>query len=651
MTISSHNDGHRSPSPGPGGWGNWSILPLGFILFSPDIFDQWTVYLFAALVVLLAYQQWRLHQLRQSTAKREELFRIVAENAEDMIALVDVKGRRLYNSPAYQRILGYSSEELEKSSPFEQIHPEDRLKILEASREARSTGVGKKLEYRIKHKDGTWRVLESSASPIKGKDDEVEKLVIVNRDITERRRAEDLVEHNSFHDGLTGLPNRRLLLDRLQRCFVRAQRNPDYQYAILLVDVDGFKVINDTMGPTAGDQVIMELGGRLASSLRHHDTVARPGVQPPSNDAILSRLGGDEFTVLLEGIKDPSDGLRVAQRIQSAVAKPLSVNGREVVASASVGIAMSSGEHHRAEDLLQCADIAMRRAKSLGGSRSEVYDEGMHARAVSRLKLEADLRTAIDHSQFQLCYQPIVNLRTRQIAGFEALVRWHHPERGVVPPDKFIEVAERVGLIVPLGKWVIQEACQQLQAWQSEPRLTQPLTMTVNISAKQFCHPSLLDELKASLQETRVPASSLLLEVTEAEAMADPRRTSDLLAQLKPIGVGISLGDFGTGNSSLSWLRRLPLDELKIDRSLIASIATDRTTADIVHLVLMLASELKLRVIAEGIETAVHLDRLKQMGCEYGQGYLLSKPLEPEQARQLLKEQSLRRNSMAAGRE
>lgn len=624
-------------------------LARSVALFLPAIIEQWSGYLSAALVILLAYQQWRLYQLRKRTVQREELFRIVAENAADMIALVDVKGRRLYNSPAYEKVLGYTPEELEKTSSFEQVHPEDRYKILEASREARNTGIGRKLEYRIRHKNGEWRILESVASTIRDEHGEVEKLVIVNRDITDRKHTEKLLEHNSFHDGLTGLPNRRLLLDRLQRSFVRAQRNPDYQYAILLVDVDNFKAFNDSQGPAAGDQIMMELGGRLASSLRHHDTVARPGNQIPSNDAVLSRMGGDEFTILLEGITDPSDALRVAQRLQSAIAAPFTIAGREVPASASVGISLSTDEHSRAEELLQCADVAVHRAKALGGSRCELFDESMHTRAVNRLKLEAELRIAIDRRQFRLCYQPILNLETRQAAGFEALVRWHHPEQGVVSPSKFIEVAERAGLMVPIGKWVIREACQQLRAWQSAYPALASLTMTVNVSAKQFTHADLRDDLKAAIHENHINPSNLQIELTEADAQADPKLTSNLFAQLKHLGVRISIGDFGTGRSSLSWLRRSPLDELKIAQSLVAGMPTDRNSFDVVNLTIILARELNLEVVAEGIETAVHLERIRRLGCELGQGYFFSKPLEVGQADEFLRQHNLRGNSASAG--
>jgi EAL domain-containing protein (putative c-di-GMP-specific phosphodiesterase class I) len=339
-------------------------------------------------------------------------------------------------------------------------------------------------------------------------------------------------------------------------------------------------------------------------------------------------------------LRDPSDALRVAQRIQAAVAEPFPVEGRAVVATASVGIALSVTAHERAEDFLQDADVAMRRAKALGGSRCEVFDEALHTRAVNRLKLETELRAAIEHNQFRLCYQPIVHLETRQITGFEALVRWQHPEQGLISPYKFIEVEENVGLLVTIGKWVVWEACQQITAWQSRYPSLGHLSMTVNISARQFAHSHLVKDIRAALQESGVEPSQLQLEVTESEAMADPKLTADVLSQLKHLGVRISIGDFGTGHSSLSWLRRLPIDELKIDRSLIGSMPTDRTSCDIVQLILTVARDLKLKVVAQGVEAAIHWERLKKLGCELGQGYYFSQPLESEKAEQLLKQSS-----------
>lgn len=617
-------------------------------LFLDDI-ERWSGWLLAVLVLLLLYQQWRLYKFRQQAAQREELFRIIAENAADMIALVDVKGRRLYNSPAYEKILGYSPHELAKTPVFEQIHPDDRFKVLEAAREARSTGVGRKLQYRMRHKNGNWRILESSATTIKNEKGEVEKLVIVNRDVTERKQAEEQVEHNSFHDSLTGLPNQRVFLDRLQHAFMRTQRNPQYQYAILFLDLDGFKEFNQAMGCVTGDEVILEIGRRLAACLRNDDTVARPRGHLPIPDAVLSRIGGDEFTVLLDGIKDPSDALRVAQRIQNAVASTFDIAGREVVVSASIGIALSATGHTRAEDLLQDADVAMRRAKALGGARCEVFDEAMHSRAVNRLKLETELRTAVDRNQFRLCYQPVVHLESGKITGFEALVRWQHPEQGLISPYKFIEVAENVGLIVVIGKWVLREACRQIQAWQSKYPSPDPLRMAVNISAKQLAYAYLVSDVRAAVQDTTVDSSQLQLEVTENDAMADPKLTLGVFTELKHIGVGASIGNFGTGHSSLSWLRRLPINELKIDRSLIGSMLTDRCSSDIVQLILNVARELKLKVVAQGVEGATHLERLKKLGCEFGQGYYFSEPLDVERAERLL-QQSLRGRVNTAAR-
>jgi diguanylate cyclase (GGDEF)-like protein/PAS domain S-box-containing protein len=609
----------------------------------------WTWIAPGALAILVAYQQFRVYRIQRESKKREELFQIVTENAADMIALVDVKGHRLYNSPAYKRILGYSSAELGETSSFEQIHPDDRFKVLEAAREARSTGVGKKLEYRIRHKDGTWRVLESIAGTIRDQKGEVAKLVIVNRDVTERKQAEQQAEHNSLHDGLTGLPNRRLFLDRLQHLFDRSQRNPDQQYAVLFVDLDGFKVFNDTMGPAVGDQVIVEVGRRLGGCLRDEDTVSRPQDELAMRNAVLSRMGGDEFTILLEGVTDPSDAMRVAKRILSSVSALFLVEGREVRTSASVGIAMSTPAHTRAEELLQDADVAMRRAKALGGARCEVFDEAMHTRAVNGLKLEAELREAVAKRQFRVYYQPIVHLETKQITGFEALLRWQHPEQGLISPDKFMGAAEDRGLLVSIGQWVILQACQQLRAWDAEIPGLEGVNISVNVSAGQLADAGFISGLEAALLSTGVDPTRLHLEMTESVAAADAKLTSSVLTNLKRLGVGVVLDDFGTGNSSLNGLRQLPVAALKVDRSLIGGMLLDRGTCDTVDLILLLAHKLKLKVIAEGIESAKQLDHLHQLGCELGQGYFFSPPVEAKAAEDLLRQRTLVLHAKVAG--
>jgi len=610
---------------------------------------QWNWIALGALALLALCQQFRVYRIHRGSKQREELFQIVTENAADMIALVDVKGHRLYNSPAYKRILGYSAAELGETSAFEQIHPDDRFKVLEAAREARSTGIGKKLEYRIRHKDGTWRILESIASTIRDEKGDVAKLVIVNRDVTERKRAEEQLEHNSFHDALTGLPNRRLFLDRLQHLFDRAQRSPERQYAVLFVDLDGFKVFNDSMGPAVGDQVLVEIGRRLGACLRNDDTVSRPQDEIPMMETVLSRMGGDEFTILLEEVTDPSHAMRAAKRILSAVAEPFLVEGREVRTSASLGIALSTPTHKHAEDLLQDADVAMRRAKAMGGSRCEVFDEAMHTRAVNRLKLEAELREAIGQRQFRVYYQPIFDLETRQITGLEALLRWQHPEQGLISPYKFMAAADDTGLLVSAGQWLILEACKQLSAWTAEIATLQPITMSVNVSARQLADARFAADIEAALRQTGIDPSRLQLEMTEIVAAADPKLTATVLSHLKHLRVGVILDDFGTGNSSLSGLRQLPVGALKIDRSLIGGMLTDRATCDTVELIIVLAHKLKLKVIAEGIETTRQLDRLQALGCDLGQGYLFSHPVEAKAAEEFLRQRNPLPHAKVAG--
>ncbi len=598
-----------------------------------------------ALAILVLYQQFRILRIHRQAKKQEELFQIVTENAADMIALVDVKGHRLYNSPAYKRILGYSAAELGETSAFEQIHPDDRFRVLEAAREARESGVGKQLEYRIKHKDGSWRVLESLASTIRNSEGQVAKLVIVNRDITERKRAEQQLEHNLFHDPLTGLPNRRLVLDRLQNAFVRARRDSGRQYALLLANLDHFKVFNETMGTGAGDQVLQEIGRRLGTCMRQDDTVARGerGTEP-----LLSRLGGDEFTILLDSVGDPSDAMRVAKRILEAVAEPFHVGTREVRASVSVGIALSSEEQERPEDILKDADVAMRRAKALGGSRCEVFDQAMHTRAVGRLRLEADLRTAIAERQFRVHYQPVVRLDTRRTVSLEALLRWEHPTQGLISPYRFIDAAEDSGILVSIGHWLMLQACRQLREWEVNHLSEQPVNVTVNVSARQFADARLASDIQSALQETGLDPSRLQLEMTESVAAADPKLTVTVLSHLKHMGIGVILDDFGIGSASLRGLWQFPVDSLKIDRSLVREMQTDRASSDVVELIVTLAHKMKLRLIAEGIETARQVERLRELGCEFGQGYYFSQPLDPKAAQQFLRQQVAPKASGAA---
>ena len=597
----------------------------------------------AALVLLFdfyaIYQHMQLHRIRRQLAERDQLFQLISENAADMIALVDGDGRRLYNSPAYLKVLGYSPEDLNATSSIEQIHPDDRPRVLKAAEKARLSGQGERMEYRVRHKDGSWRTLESTASPIRNEKGQTDKLVIVNRDITERKRAEEMLAHNAFHDGLTNLPNRALFLDRLQQALTLSKRHPNYKFAVLLIDVDEFKIINDSLGHAAGDDLLIQIGQRLKESVRRADTVSRPRASDvpdrPANDDTLARLGGDEFTILLDDIRDPIEAVRVAERMQAELAIPFVVNQQGIVISASIGIAASTSPHTHAEDLLRDADIAMYRAKRAGKACCEVSDTAMHENAVKRLQLETDLRKALDQAQFRVYYQPIVSLQTGKITGFEALTRWQRPE-GILAPIAFIAVAEETGLIIPMNRQLLREACQHLRSWQSEFPSDSPLTMSVNITSREFVQPDLVSEIRKSLDQTGVDPGCLQLEIIETIAMGDAEKSGHVLAQLKALGVRLSIDDFGTGYSSLSRLRRIPVDTLKIDRAFISNMDTDPENREIVRAIIVLAHNLGLKVVAEGTEKQEHIDLLKQFNCEMAQGYLFSRPADDQAMLKLL---------------
>ena len=598
------------------------------------------------LTLLVGYQQVRIFRIYREAKKKEEIFQVVTENAADMIALVDVKGRRLYNSPAYKRILGYSPAELSETSAFEQIHPDDRFRVLDAAREARESGNGKSLEYRIKHKDGSWRVLESVASTIRDANGEVAKLVISNRDITERKRAEQKLEHNLFHDPLTGLPNRRSFLDRLQTAYARVRQDEKHSYALLLANVDHFKVFNDSMGTGAGDQILTEIVRRIGMQLRQDDATTKRD-RSVAVEIALFRLGGDEFAILLEAVSDPSDAMRVAKRIQATAAAPIQIDKREVRAAVCVGIALSTAAHTRPEDVLKDADVAMRRAKSLGGSRCEVFDEAMHTRAVGRLKLETDLRTAMTERQFRIHYQPVIQLGSRRIVSFEALLRWEHPSQGLISPQRFIEAAEDTGILVSIGHWQIVQACRQLREWEVNDRSGNSMRVSVNVSARQFADARLVNDIQDALQQTGIDPSRLQLEMTESVAAADPKLTITVLSHLKHMGIGVVLDNFGTGSTSLRGLMQFPVDALKIDRSLVRDLLTDRSASDIVELIVALAHKMNFKVIAEGIESVRQLEKLSEMGCEFGQGYYFSQPMEARAALLCMRQQVAARGSAA----
>jgi PAS domain S-box-containing protein len=597
----------------------------------------------ACLVLLFdiytIYQQLQLQRMRRELIQRNQLFEVITENAADMIAVIDGAGNRLYNSPAYQKVLGYSPGELRLTSAVGQIHPEDQGRVLEAAEKARLTGRGERLEYRMRHKDGTWRILESVATAIPNEKGDTERLVIVNRDITERKRAEETLAHNALHDALTDLPNRDLFLDRVRHVLVLSQRHISYKFAVLFIDLDEFKVFNDSLGHAAGDALLIQIARRLAASIRGIDTISRSvltqGTSPVASEASLARLGGDEFTILLEGIRDCGDAIRVAERVQERLSIPFVVDGQEVVTTASIGIAFCATSYSNSEDLVRDAEIAMYRAKREGKARCQVFDHAMHTLAVKRLRLETDLRRALELGEFRVHYQPIVSLQSGKIVGFEALSRWQRPEELLLPAE-FIQIAEETGIILPMNRLLLREACLQLRAWHHQFPCDPPLTLSVNLTPREFAQPDLAAQIETILAEVGIDPRNIDVEITETIAMADPQRSSLVLSELKALGVHLSIDDFGTGYSSLSRLQGFPVDALKIDRSFISNIDTDSETSEIVRIIITLAHNLGLRVVAEGAETAEQVRRLKELKCELAQGYFFARPGDHAAAQALL---------------
>ncbi|HEX7665630.1 MAG TPA: EAL domain-containing protein, partial [Polyangiaceae bacterium] len=442
--------------------------------------------------------------------------------------------------------------------------------------------------------------------------------------VIERHRTSLALLHDASHDPLTGLPNRALFVDQLRRAVLRRRRHPEYQFAVLFIDLDRFKIVNDSLGHGAGDELLVEVGARISKALRGTDVISRA-----AGDT-LARLGGDEFTVFLDDLSDPRDAVRVAERIQDAVLRPFLVAGQEAYIGASIGIAVS-GEHEReADDFLRDADLAMYRAKTAGKGRYQIFEPAMHAEALGHLRLEADLRRAVAENQFVLHYQPIVAFDGGTVVGLEALVRWQRETKLVYPGD-FIGEMEETGLIVPLGTWALREACRTLKKWQTETG-RHDLYMSVNVSVRQFADPTLVGSLEAILAETGVTPSTLRLEITESLTMGNAERSAQTLAQLKALGVTLSMDDFGTGYSSLAYLHRFPLDVLKIDRAFVGRIETE-DGLQIVKTIMTLAHTLGMTVIAEGIETAAQGKVLADLGCKFAQGYYYFKPLPPDKAR------------------
>ncbi len=565
------------------------------------------------------------HKRAQEALKEsEERYALAARGSNDGLWDWNLPANVVHFSPRWKAMLGYQESQIgdKPEEWFDRIHDADRERVKEEIA-AHQKGLTPHFEseHRVLHKDGSFRWMLSRGVAVHDAFGKVLRMAGSQTDITEGKVS----------DPLTGLPNRLLFIDRVGRLIKHKKRRKDHLFAVLFMDLDGFKMINDSMGHLIGDQLLLGVANRLEKCLRSTDTVARLG-----ETFTVARLGGDEFTVLLDDIKDPSDAKRAADRMMKALATPFILGGKEVFTSVSIGIALSNSAYELPEEILRDADTAMYRAKSLGKARYEVFDADMRASVMARLQLETDLRRALERGEFRNFYQPIVALVSGEIAGFEALLRWQHPTRGLLGPIEFIPVAEETGLIRELGWWNLREACRQISEWRAGLNAHRHLTISVNLSAKQFLQPNLVEDIKKLLDELALSPEALKLEITESTVMADPSAAVEMLQQIKSLGIRLAIDDFGTGYSSLSYLHRFPLDTLKIDRSFISGMGDEGEGMEIARTILPMANNLRLDVVAEGVETIQQVAMLKKLECKYGQGFYFSRPLTAEGTTALL---------------
>jgi diguanylate cyclase (GGDEF)-like protein/PAS domain S-box-containing protein len=558
----------------------------------------------------------------------EERYAVIANATTDGVWDWDLQTNEIYFSPCWKSMLGYGEHEIgnQLDEWFIRLHPDDR-DIVQHEIDRFRAGLTSTFEsqHRLLHQDGTYRWILNRGLLIRDAADTPYRLVGAQTDITTRKVGEEQLLFNALHDGLTGLANRTLFIERLEHSISLARRHEDSTFAVIFFDLDRFKVINDSLGHVTGDQLLITIAHRLKGCLRSSDTCAR--------------LGGDEFAILLEHIQDNSEVIRIVERMQQILKTPFVLNNQEVFVNASIGVILNTAGYETPEDLIRDVDTAMYRAKAMGRGRYEIFTQEMHEHAVSLLQLETDLRRAIARKEFLVVYQPVMELRTGKITGFEALVRWQQPERGLISPADFIPIAEETGLILPIGRWVLHEACRQMREWHQQYPTYKALTISVNMSRKQLSQPDLMQQVQQILDETGLEPRCLKLEITESAIMEDIKLATSLMQQLKTLGVQIVMDDFGTGYSSLSHLHLFPIDTLKIDPSFVHKADTDLEKVEIIRTVISLAWNLGIDVVAEGIETKRQMSQLKLLKCDLAQGYLFSRPLSSEAATDFLTRQ------------
>ena len=561
-------------------------------------------------------------QAEISLQESEARYRLLAENINDFVCLHDIDGTYIYVSPSCISLLGFHDHELLGKNPYDFFHPDDCDRIQREAHSEAKMGKPIPITYRMRQKSGSYIWFETLTKSIVNESGQVIQLQTTSRDVTERIEVQNKLKYDALHDSLTGLPNRHLLIERLELSIHRTKRSRDYRFAVLFLDLDRFKVINDSLGHLVGDQLLIAIAKKLKLAFRDIDLVAR--------------LGGDEFVILLEDIKDFQEAVHATERIFRLFQDPITIEERKVYTSSSIGIVLGSKNYDESAHLLRDADIAMYRAKSKGKSRYEIFDAEMYAQATKRMHLENDLRRALSHQEFILHYQPIVCLDTGCVLGFEALVRWQDPERGLQHPDKFIAVMEEIGMISQLSDWALWTACQQLCNWHRTFEHFPNLKISVNLSSQDLMRPDLTSKVQNILEKTRLDPIYLTLEITESMLIEDIELAISTLAKLKEMGIQISIDDFGTGYSSLSSLYRLPVDNLKVDRSFVYTMQSGEKNYRIVETIATLSQQLELCAIAEGIENIQQLERLRELGYQSGQGYLFSQALSATDVELLL---------------
>jgi len=569
-------------------------------------------------------------QIIEETLKvNEERIDSILGSIEDVVwSMHPTATQFIYFNAAVEKIYGYPISNFFEDPEFwlKVIHVEDRDRIEATNLSIMTTGTVSE-EYRILRPDQEVRWVSDRRYLVYDRDGKVIRIDGIVRDITDHKRAQDQLVHDALHDSLTGLPNRNLFMDRVEQALKYSNRHSQYMFAVMFIDLDRFKMVNDMHGHMIGDQFLQAISKLLGGCLRSvGDTVAR--------------LGGDEFTILIDDIQEVSEALMIADRVLSKLSLPINLPTQTIFASASIGIVISNRDYVNGTDLLRDADIAMYRAKSLGKGRYILFDKEMYEQNLKASQLDSDLHYALERQEFELYYQPIISLTSDKLAGFEALIRWHHPERGLVPPCEFIPIAEETGLIIGIGDWVINQACKQLSIWQSQFIEAKSLKMSINLTCQQIREKNLLEKLDRVLATTGIDGSTIRLEITESSMMDQGEETIAKLEELCARNIQLSIDDFGQGYSSLSYLHRFPINTLKIDRTFVEQMSLGGQNFEIIRTIIILAHALNMNVVAEGVETHEQMSMLKQLGCEYGQGYFFSRPIIAAAAEQMIRSQT-----------